>query len=88
MLDLDYNFWEYKMSKKITIDGIKLNLVDVKSEEITNPHSGESCILVPEAIALYDYIKGCEHLGEHSKLSRGLSIFAKHWPKEYMILLD
>ena len=76
------------MYEEIVLDGIPLELIDVEPEEITNPHSGQSCILVPEAIALYDYIKGCEQLGEYSKLSRGLSIFAKHWPSEYMILLD
>jgi hypothetical protein len=76
------------MCKEIVLDGIELVLIDTESEEITNPYSGQSCILVPEAIALYDYIKGCEVVGNGKGLSKGLSVFVKHWPKEYMILLD
>ena len=76
------------MCEQIILDNIKLILIDAEPEEITNPYSGESCILVPEAIALYDYIKGCEMVENWKELTRGLSVFAKHWPKEYMILLD
>lgn len=31
-----------------------------KSETIKNPFSGESCELEPEAVAIYDLIKGAE----------------------------
>lgn len=76
------------MYKQITLDGISLELVDTEPEEITNPYSGQSCILTPDAIALYDYVKGCEMLENWKGLSEGLFVFAKHWPEEYMILLD
>ena len=76
------------MYKEIVLDGIDLVLTDPDPEKITNPYSGQSCVLVPEAIALYDYIKGCEIVGNGKGLSEGLSVFVKHWPNEYMILLD
>ena len=76
------------IGKEFVLDGIKLVNLDAEPQEITNPYSGQSCMLEPKAISLYDYIKGCEVLGEHSKLSQGLGVFIKHWPEEYMILLD
>ena len=39
--------------------------VGTKSETITNPFSGESCVLSPEAVAVYDTIKGCEYFRDY-----------------------
>ena len=61
-------------------------LVGTEHETVTNPYSGESCVLCPLAVALYDYILGCESLGE--PFGEALSIFYDKWPEEYMILLD
>lgn len=74
--------------KNIKIDGIELELVDTEPVTVTNPFSGESCVLQPEAVALYDYIKGSELLELYENLEKGLTAFRKRWPKEYMILLD
>ena len=38
----------------------ELEIFDFK-EEIQNPYSGRSCLLEPFAVALYDFIKGCEN---------------------------
>jgi hypothetical protein len=59
-----------------------------KPEFITNPFSGEGCMLTPEAVAVYDTIKGCELFGDYKSLRKGLDWFAENFPKEYMILLD
>ena len=40
------------------------------------------------AAAVYDVIMGSEMLNQWDKHSRALSWFRKHFPKEYMILLD
>ena len=37
--------------------------VGENSETIANPFTGESCELTPEAVAVYDLIKGGEMLG-------------------------
>ena len=66
-------------------------------EVIKNPYSGESIELQPDAVAVYDSIKGAEYLaqgiddGGHPlwvKVRQGLDWFRKHYPKEYMVLLD
>ena len=60
-----------------------------KSDEfITNPFSGEGCMLKPEAVAVYDTIKGCEMFGDYAGVRKGLDWFSKNFPKEYFILLD
>ena len=66
-------------------------------EVIKNPYSGESIELQPDAVAVYDCIKGAEYLaqgiedGGHPlwvKVRQGLDWFREHYPKEYMVLLD
>ena len=57
-------------------------------EVVTNPFSGQSTTLEPEAVALYDLIKGAEYIGDFKTVRAGLTLFSKNWPKEYMILLD
>jgi hypothetical protein len=59
-----------------------------KSEIITNPYSGEKAELEPLAVALYDFIKGCEITNNYDNMRRALRIFAERWTREYYILLD
>lgn len=62
--------------------------VGVDNEVITNPFSGASVSLTPEAVAVYDTIKGCEMFGDWKGVQKGLDWFMKNFPEEYMILLD
>lgn len=62
--------------------------VGIQSEVVTNPFSGESCTLTPEAVAVYDTIKGCEMFGDYKGVRKGLDWFRKEFPEEYMVLLD
>jgi|TARA_Y100000294_G_C8444500_1_gene292161 hypothetical protein len=57
-------------------------------EVIKNPFSGESVELPPDAVAVYDCIKGAEALGETEHLRKGLDWFIKNEPDAYMKLLD
>lgn len=57
-------------------------------ECIKNPFSGQSCILEPTAVSLYDYIKGCEIFGDYENMSEAIMLFRINWPNEYYILLD
>jgi len=59
-----------------------------KSEEVTNPYSGETCTLEPDALAVYDVIKGAEITGNHKLVRKGLDWFRKYFPSEYYTLLD
>ena len=63
-------------------------ILDTEPVEVSNPFSGESCMLEPDAVAVYDTIKGCELFGDYNKVQQGLAWFAKYFPREYMILLD
>ena len=63
-------------------------ILDKEPVEIQNPFSGEKVMLTPEAVAVYDTIKGAEMTGKADTLQKGLDWFAKYYPKEYMALLD
>ena len=57
-------------------------------EEIKNPYSGVTVKLPPDAVAVYDCIKGAEMIGYNEHLRKGLDWFIKHEPEAYMKLLD
>ena len=59
-----------------------------KPEVITNKFSGESIELPPDAVAVYDCIKGAEIVKEYDMVRKGIDWFREHYPKEYMVLLD
>jgi hypothetical protein len=72
---------------------MKLPLADIKVYDkepqfIKNPFSGEGCMLTPEAIAVYDTLRGCEMFGDYKGLRKCLDWFRKYFPQEYMVLLD
>ena len=57
-------------------------------EEIKNPYSGVTVKVPPDAVAVYDCIKGAEMIGNNEHLRKGLDWFIKHEPEAYMKLLD
>ena len=59
-----------------------------KPEVIKNPFSGESVELPPDAVAVYDTIKGAEMIGNNEHLRKGIDWFIKNEPEAYMKLLD
>jgi hypothetical protein len=63
-------------------------ILDTEPVEVKNRFSGESCMLTPEAVAVYDTIMGSEMIGDYKTIRKGLDWFRKHFPAEYMILLD
>ena len=63
-------------------------ILDLTPVEVRNPFSGESCVLTPEAVAVYDTISGANMMGDYKTARLGLDWFQEHFPKEYMVLLD
>ena len=59
-----------------------------KPELIKNPFTNEEVMLPPDAVAVYDTIKGAEMLGNSEHLRKGIDWFIKNEPKAYTILLD
>jgi len=73
-----------KTQQKI-LDGL---VVLNSSEAIINPFTGVRVMLEPLAVALYDYIKGCEMTGNYKNFDQARYLFMERWPSEYMQLLD
>ena len=63
-------------------------IMDKESKEIANPYTGEKALLTPEAIAVYDTIKGAEMMGQYETMEKGIAWFQANYPKEYFVLLD
>jgi hypothetical protein len=61
---------------------------DKEPVEVKNPFSGQSCMLEPDAVAVYDCISGANMMGDYKTVRKGLDWFRKYFPQEYMILLD
>lgn len=84
--------WEKFTVEFVKKSGRKLpfacTIFDETPEKVTNPFSGEHCMLEPDAIAVYDMISGGNLTGEYEIVRQGCNWFRKYFPKEYMILLD
>lgn len=63
-------------------------IMDSEPVEVRNPFSGDSCMLTPEAVAVYDVVMGANLIGDYKTVQKGVSWFRQHYPREYMILLD
>jgi hypothetical protein len=63
-------------------------VLDKEPVEVQNPFSGESTILTPDEVAVYDYLKGCELVGDYKGLRKALDWFRINNGNAYMILLD
>ena len=65
-----------------------VEILDKAPVEVANPYSGEKVMLEPIAVAVYDCIKGAEMMHDYKLVEEGIEWFQKHYPKEYMVLLD
>lgn len=65
-----------------------IQVIDTEPQEVRNPFSGESATLTPEEVAVYDYLKGCELMGDYQGVRKGLEWFSRKNPEAYMTLLD
>ncbi len=63
-------------------------ILDSEAKKVSNRLSGESTMLEPDAIAVYDTITGAELIEDYETVRKGLDWFRKHFPAEYMVLLD
>lgn len=63
-------------------------ILDEEPVTVENPFSGDSAVLSPDEVAVYDYIKGCELMGDYAGVRRGLDWFMEHNAEAYMTLLD
>ena len=81
--------FKYLPNDEVNIgNGVKVLLIDKEPVRVKNPYSGDSCVLEPVAVAIHDFIKGCEMTGNYDKMSYALDVFSQNWASEYMVLLD
>jgi hypothetical protein len=45
-------------------------------------------MLTPEEVAVYDYLKGCELMGDYNGVRKGINWFIDNNAEAYMTLLD
>jgi hypothetical protein len=76
------------MSKTIFEIFPGIQIMDAEPAEVRNPFSGETCTLNPEELAVYDYLKGCELMGDYKGVRKGISWFIDNNAEAYMTLLD
>lgn len=62
--------------------------IGCKPEYVTNPWSGESILLSPEALAVYDFLLGCEATGNYDNYYEAREYFAERWLDAYRVLVD
>ena len=61
---------------------------DTEPVMVENFFSGEAIELQPDEVAVYDYLKGCELIGDYKNLRKCLDWFRNNNAQAYMILLD
>jgi len=65
-----------------------IQVYDTEPVTVQNPFSGESIELSPEEVSVYDYLKGCELMGDYEGVRKGIDWFSRNNPEAYMVLLD
>ena len=63
-------------------------LVGKNDEVITNPFTGVKVRCTPLGVALYDFIIGCNIIGNTKDFDDARYAFMKLFPDEYMKLID
>ena len=65
-----------------------IQVYDDAPVKVKNPFSGVGIDLNPEEVAVYDYLKGCEMIGDYKGLRKGIDWFIDNNAEAYMVLLD
>ena len=55
---------------------------------VVNPYSNEKATMPSFALAIYDTIKGAEHIQDYDLMQKGLDWFSRNFTKQYYTLLD
>lgn len=80
--------FDLKLDSKEELAFMKKLLIGTENEKVTNPFSKVEVELCAEAVALYDFIAGCQFASNNLYLYVARDIFLNNWPKEYMALIE
>jgi hypothetical protein len=75
---------------KVPFEDADYRLDGDKDVEITNPMSGQKATVPGYAAAVYDVIMGAQVTRpvRYDLVQKGCDWFSRHFPRQYMILLD
>ena len=73
--------------KKVSVP-FNCQIYPEKEVKIANRFGGEECTMPGYAAAVYDTIIGAERFEDWDTVRAGLDWFQKHFPKQYMVVLD
>ena len=66
----------------------KVSVLDSQPVEVTNPYSGQSVLLTPTEVAVYDVTMGSYHMGLYDTFYKGKNWFMENNIEAYMTLID
>tara|TARA_R110000787_G_scaffold208096_2_gene318046 strand:+ start:42 stop:263 length:222 start_codon:yes stop_codon:yes gene_type:complete len=63
-------------------------ILDTEPQEVQNRFGGDSIMLEPDAMAVYDTMMGAELFDDWETVRQGVDWFIKYYPAAYTVLLD
>jgi len=79
----------YKGKKvKVPFEDANYTLDGDKDVTIENRFGGEKATVPGYAAAVYDVIQGAQDTHDYDLVQKGCDWFSRHFPKQYMVLLD
>ena len=73
---------------KVPFEDADYRLDGEQDVTIENPLSGEKATVPGYAAAVYDVIQGAQVTHDYDLVQKGCDWFSRHFPKQYMVLLD
>lgn len=73
---------------KLPFDDLDYSKKPLSMVTIKNIFSGEPAQVPQFAASVYDFINGCQMTGNYKHYNKALDWFRKHFPEQYMVLLD
>ena len=86
MNTITYNNKTYKIPKPF--DECYFGKEPTKLHTVLNPYSDQAATIPAFALAIYDTIKGAEHIQDYDLMQKGLDWFSRNFTKQYYTLLD
>jgi hypothetical protein len=86
MKTIIYNGKTYKIPKPF--NECYFGKEPTKLHTVLNPYSDQAATIPAFALAIYDTIKGAEHIQDYDLMQKGLDWFSRNFTKQYYILLD
>ena len=71
---------------ELPFEGVQI--IDYEPVKVTNPYSGQSIMLTPTEVAMYDVTMGSYAMGLYDEFYKGKEWFIENNPDAYFTLID